>query len=123
MTERAPEFIPSREGWMRRTPYGKWVYQQGIPVIEGWGVANPAQQEFGHWDKIGAEAFFGWALQLALRNGSSRHPLGIRASHGTSATSTVTLDREDPAIRLMYLEALRKNGLSADMPTSVGAGD
>jgi len=366
MAEQPADGGYSREGWMRRTPYGKWVYQQGIPVMEGWGVANPSQQKFSHWDKIGADAFImlmegmegitgqyfvklpaggqtkrerhlyekliyvisgrgtaviedgnskehtfewqessffaiplnaphqlyalgepvfytafttapmvfdlfyredfiyntpftfndrfngqsdffskevregrswvtnfipdvrkaridpsasrgpgtllsafeiadnslighlahwppgrymlshyhgggailliiqgkgfslmwsnaygeqpfanghgdkviridwepgsafspptdwyhqhfntgdGWALQLALRNGSSRHPLGIRASHGTAFTSTVTLDREDPAIREMYLEALRKNGVNADMPIVVGAAD
>jgi oxalate decarboxylase/phosphoglucose isomerase-like protein (cupin superfamily) len=64
-----------------------------------------------------------WGLQLALRNGSSRHPLGIRASHGTAFTSTIPLDREDPAIREMYLESLRSKGLPADMPIVVGASD
>lgn len=42
----------------RKTPYEKWVHRQGIPVIEGYGVADPFQQEFGHWDRIGADAYF-----------------------------------------------------------------
>ena len=65
----------------------------------------------------------GWALQLALRNGSSRHPLGIRASHGTALTSQIPLEREDPAIQQMYREELAKRGLNSTMPLAVGAGD
>lgn len=56
------------------------------------------------------------ALQLALRNGSAKHPLGIRAAHGASQTSTIPLDREDPAIRQLYLEDLRRKGVPPDMP-------
>lgn len=56
------------------------------------------------------------ALQLALRNGSWKYPLGIRSAHGASVTSTVPLDREDPAIRRMYEEDLSRKGVAPDMP-------
>lgn len=56
------------------------------------------------------------ALHLALRNMSSKHPLGFRAAHKTALTSTIPLEREDPGIRRMYDEELHRNGVDPDMP-------
>ena len=56
------------------------------------------------------------ALQLALRNGSMKNPLGIRHAHAAAFTSTVPLEREDPAIRKMYEEDVARKGVASTMP-------
>lgn len=40
------------------TPYEAWAHRQGIPVVEGYGLPDPDQLDFGYWDRIGVEACF-----------------------------------------------------------------
>ncbi len=64
------------------------------------------------------------ALQLALRCGSQKHPFGIRVAAIRAGVFTslreggtlIEYEDEDPEIRRIYEAALRKKGLSMDMP-------
>jgi quercetin dioxygenase-like cupin family protein len=47
-----------QEGGTQPTPYEKWVRQQGIPIIEGYGVPDLTAEKFGYWDRLGANAYF-----------------------------------------------------------------
>ena len=40
------------------TPYEKWIQQQGIPIIRGYGVTDLRQQPLGHWASLGCRATF-----------------------------------------------------------------
>lgn len=40
------------------TPYETWARKQGVPVVEGYGVTDLAEQTFGYWDRIGCDAYF-----------------------------------------------------------------
>jgi len=42
----------------RPTPYEKWMQEQGIPVIEGYGVTDLQQQPPAHWQSLGCSAAF-----------------------------------------------------------------
>jgi mannose-6-phosphate isomerase-like protein (cupin superfamily) len=71
------------------------------------------------------------ALQLALRCGSQKFPLGIRvaairAGVYTSVTQGGTLieyEDEDPRVRSMYEDELRAKGIAPDMDYAVAAND
>lgn len=64
------------------------------------------------------------ALQLALRNGSSKFPFGVRRSQTKKGVmlstreggTMIDYEDEDPQIRKDFLEALEKNGVEFDMP-------
>ena len=42
----------------RATPYEKWMQEQGIPTIEGYGVTDLQQQDLGDWESLGCRAAF-----------------------------------------------------------------
>ena len=42
----------------RATPYEKWMQEQGIPIIEGYGVTDLQQQDLGDWESLGCRAAF-----------------------------------------------------------------
>lgn len=62
------------------------------------------------------------ALQLAMRNGSSKFPFGVRKAQRRNGVMTSTreggtlieYEDEDPAIRPMFLEALTRNGVAVE---------
>ena len=62
------------------------------------------------------------ALQLAMRNGSSKFPFGVRKAQQRKGVLTSTreggtmieYEDEDPAVRKMYLEALERNGVAIE---------
>jgi quercetin dioxygenase-like cupin family protein len=68
------------------------------------------------------------ALQLAMRNGSSKFPFGVRRSQTRKGVLTSTreggtmieYEDEDPAIRPDYEEALRLNGVTLEKGEWVG---
>lgn len=68
------------------------------------------------------------ALQLAMRNGSSKTPLGVRKAQRRNGVLTSTreggtlieYEDEDPAIRPMFLEALARNGVAVETGEWVG---
>src|SRR5687767_5976298 len=47
-----------QSSWRSPTPYEAWVRQQGIPIVEGYGVTDLNAPEFGHWDRLGCPAYF-----------------------------------------------------------------
>jgi mannose-6-phosphate isomerase-like protein (cupin superfamily) len=42
----------------RPTPYEKWMEEQGIPVILGYGVTDLQKQQLNQWDSLGSRAAF-----------------------------------------------------------------
>lgn len=64
------------------------------------------------------------ALQLALRCGSSKHPLGIRVSHIRAGVyksvkeggTLIEYEDEDPEIKRIYEASLQKTGVASAMP-------
>ena len=53
-----------------RTPYMRWIRNQGIPVHEGHGMHDLRDLETTHWERMGGKAAFihlyGKALLLAI---------------------------------------------------------
>ena len=90
-------------------------------------VFSPPTNWFHQHFNTGAEP----ALQLALRCGSQKFPLGIRvaairAGVYTSVKQGGTLieyDDEDPAIRATYEMELGKKGIAPDMNYDAAAND
>jgi oxalate decarboxylase/phosphoglucose isomerase-like protein (cupin superfamily)/mannose-6-phosphate isomerase-like protein (cupin superfamily) len=90
-------------------------------------VFSPPTNWFHQHFNTGAEN----ALQLAVRCGSQKFPLGIRvaairAGVYTSVKQGGTLieyDDEDPKIRAMYEEEIRANGIAPDLNYAVAAND
>jgi oxalate decarboxylase/phosphoglucose isomerase-like protein (cupin superfamily) len=90
-------------------------------------VFSPPTNWFHQHFNTGSER----ALQLALRCGSQKFPLGIRvapirAGVYTSVKQGGTLieyDDEDPKIRSIYMDELRRKGIATDMDYAVAAND
>jgi len=90
-------------------------------------VFSPPTNWFHQHFNTGADA----ALQLALRCGSHKFPLGIRvaairAGVYTSVKQGGTLieyDDEDPAIRRSYEAELQRKGIAPDMNYDCAAND
>jgi quercetin dioxygenase-like cupin family protein len=45
-------------GYAKYTPYEAWVRQQGVPIVEGYGITDLGEQEFGFWERLGCRAYF-----------------------------------------------------------------
>jgi quercetin dioxygenase-like cupin family protein len=40
------------------TPYEAWARRQGIPVVEGYGITDLGEPDYGYWERLGCEAYF-----------------------------------------------------------------
>jgi len=40
------------------TPYERWMREQGVPIIQGYGVTNLQEQPLGSWESLGCGATF-----------------------------------------------------------------
>ncbi len=109
-------------------PYESGFGDQVVRVDWARGsVFSPPTNWFHQHFNTGAEP----ALQLALRCGSQKFPLGIRvaairAGVYTSVKQGGTLIEygdEDPAIRRMYEEELAKRGIAPDMNVDAAVND
>jgi oxalate decarboxylase/phosphoglucose isomerase-like protein (cupin superfamily) len=87
-------------------------------------VLSPPTGWFHQHCNTGAEP----ALQLAMRNGSSKFPFGVRRAQGRKGVMTSTreggtlieYEDEDPAIRPMFLAELARNGVPIETGEWVG---
>lgn len=98
--------------------YGEQPYESGYGdkvVRVDWKVGSSFSPPT-NWYHQHFNTGRGDALQLALRNGSNKNPLGVRHAHNTAMTSGIPLEREDPAIRKMYEEAVARKGGGSTMP-------
>lgn len=102
-------------------PYANGSGERVVRVdwIQGSAFSPPSGWFHQHFN-VGLQP----ALQLALRCGSERHPLGIRVAAIRAGVFTslkkggtlIEYEDEDPAIRRMYEAALQEKGLSTTMP-------
>ncbi|HLQ24192.1 MAG TPA: hypothetical protein VK132_13340, partial [Gemmatimonadales bacterium] len=115
--------IVQSEGFTLMWPndLGERPYERGFGervVRVDWrpgSIFSPPTGWFHQHFNTGAEP----ALQLALRNGSSKFPFGVRRAQNRQGVLTPTreggtmieYDDEDPAIREMYAEACARNGV------------
>jgi hypothetical protein len=99
-------------------------WKEGVPIVEGFGVGDVRRRFHQHFN-TGFEP----ALQLALRCGSQKFPLGsrvaqIRAGVYTSVKQGGTLIEyadEDPEIRHAHLAELQKRDVVPDMNFDLAA--
>lgn len=48
----------TRMASMQRTAYAKWQRQEGLPIIEGYGVEDLREVELGPWERLGGKGAF-----------------------------------------------------------------
>lgn len=125
-------FIVRSEGFTLMWPndLGERPYQNGHGdelVRIDWkpgSVFSPPTGWFHQHCNTGAEP----ALQLAMRNGSSKFPFGVRRAQSRKGVMTSTreggtlieYEDEDPAIRPMFLSELARNGVAVETGEWVG---
>ncbi|HEX9444993.1 MAG TPA: cupin domain-containing protein [Candidatus Binatia bacterium] len=104
---------PYANGYGERVVRVDWLPQSIFSPPTGW---------FHQHFNTGREP----ALQLALRCGSQKHPLGIRVAAMRAGVYTsmkdggtlIEYEDEDPAMRRMYLAELKAKGVACAMPGS-----